>query len=289
MYAIQPRIQVSRFGSGASMTRAMNGPLDNDTIRAVAPSIFADDRHVSRSERYTYIPTSTIIDAMRGEGFFPYEVRQSGSRDEEKRGFTKHMVRFRREGERQVGDSIRELILVNSHDGTSSYQLMSGLFRLVCSNGLVVSTGESMEIKVPHKGDVVDRVIEGVYQVISESDAVDGAMDSMRAIELDAGEQHAFARAALTLRYGDEENPPITAGDIMRPRRAGDAGNSLWLAFNRAQENLVKGGVNYTHRSANGRLSRRETRPVRAIDGNIHLNRALWVLADEMRKLRSAA
>ncbi len=42
------------------------------------------------------------------------------------------------------------LILLNSHDGTGSYQLMSGVFRIVCRNGLIVSEGEAHMIRVPH-------------------------------------------------------------------------------------------------------------------------------------------
>ncbi|MBV8275090.1 MAG: DUF932 domain-containing protein, partial [Verrucomicrobia bacterium] len=32
-----------------------------------------------------------------------------------------------------------EVVLVNSHDKSSAYQLHCGLFRLVCTNGMVIS------------------------------------------------------------------------------------------------------------------------------------------------------
>lgn len=47
-------------GSGGITSR---DALTLDRIRQVAPSVFADNRHVSRSERYTYIPTSQIVDS----------------------------------------------------------------------------------------------------------------------------------------------------------------------------------------------------------------------------------
>jgi len=43
----------------------------------VAPSIFADAPHESRSERYSYIPTASVLQGLRGEGFEPFMVCQT--------------------------------------------------------------------------------------------------------------------------------------------------------------------------------------------------------------------
>lgn len=105
----------------------------------------------------------------------------------------------------------------------------------------------------------------------------------MRALQLSSGEQNAFARAALAMRFpvsAEKPEAPITAEQALRPRRIEDAGGSLWETFQRAQENLVQGGVRVAGRG------RRHTRAVAGIDGNVALNRGLWVLAEEMRKLR---
>src|SRR3712207_1922383 len=92
--------RITRFGSGGAILRAQS-PLSDEAIMSAAPSVFALEKHSSRSERYTYIPTIEVLNGLRNEGFFPYEVRQGGSRDDEKRGFTKHLLRFRKEGEHQ--------------------------------------------------------------------------------------------------------------------------------------------------------------------------------------------
>ncbi len=279
--------RISRFGAGGAILRSRDA-LDDEQIARVAPSVFAEDKHDSRSEKYTYIPTREVLAGLRNEGFFPYEVRQGGSRSEEKRGFTKHLIRFRRADSVTVGDSLREVVMLNSHDGTSSYQLMSGLFRMVCSNGLVVCEGEMQSIRIPHKGDIVGQVIEGAYRVIEDGARIDASVAEMRAIELHPGEQEAFAAAAAELRF-EEGKAPIAPALINAPRRREDAGNDLWRTFNRAQENLVRGGLDYVQRDANGRrVARRQTRPVNGIDGNVALNRALWTLAAEMQKLKAA-
>lgn len=280
--------RIARFGSGGSILRSPH-PLDDEQILQAVPSVFADGKHDSRSERYTHIPTSDVLKALRGEGFMPYEVRQGGSRDEMKRGFTKHLMRFRKEGSVQVGDSLRELVLINSHDGTSAYKLMSGMFRLVCSNGLVVADGQASTIRIPHKGDVVGQVIEGAYQIIQEGELIDQSVASMRQIELRDNEQLALANSALTLRYG-EESPPIEASQLLTARRVEDRKSDLWTTFNRIQENMIRGGIRYDQTDDNGRrVARRHTRPVNSIDGNVNLNRALWQLAASMEQLKTAA
>ena len=176
-----------------------------------------------------------------------------------------------------------EIILLNSHDGTSSYQMLAGMFRFVCHNGLVC--GDTFaDVRVPHKGNVTDHVIEGAYEVLHGFERVQDSRDAMRVITLDDGEAEVFARSALTLKYDESGKAlPITETQILRPRRFDDNRADLWSVFNRVQENLVKGGL--TGRAANGRQQR--TRPVQGIDQNVRLNRALWLLADGLRQLKA--
>lgn len=279
--------RIARFGSGATILRSETA-IDDDTLRTVAPSIFAEGKHSSRSERYAYIPTSDVLAGLRKEGFAPFEVRQGGSRDDEKRGFTKHLLRLRHESAKGDVENLREIVLLNSHDGTSSYQLMSGIFRIICNNGLITA-GEGQLLRIAHKGDVVNKVIEGAYTIIDNSQYVAAAIEDLRSVTLSVDEQKVFAEAALQLRYDDGKAPELTqALEATRPRRTADVGNDLWKTFNRTQENLIRGGLGYVHTSERGERSYRHTRPVNSIDGNVTLNRALWTLAEGMKALKAA-
>ena len=272
----------SRFGRFSPSLRSST-PIADDQLRQVAPSIFAEAAHDSRSARYTYIPTSTILDGLRKEGFQPFAVTQTRVRDEGKRDFTKHMLRLRHAS--QIADTeANEIILLNSHDGTSSYQMLAGMFRFVCSNGLVCGNAVS-DVRVPHKGQIMDNVIEGAYDVLDGFGLVRELRDDMRAISLRPAEAEIFARSALTLKYEpDPVKPaPVTESQILAPRRSADTGTDLWTTFNRVQENLVRGGL--PARNAAGRRTR--TREVQGIDQSVKINRALWLLADEMKKLKS--
>lgn len=271
---------------------AINNPdrfrvLSDMDIRKVAPSVFATSAHESRSDRYAYVPTISVLEAMRKEDFLPVAVSQSRCRLADKREFTKHMLRFRRAGTQllAVGDTVPEIVLVNAHDGSSAFKLYAAMFRLACSNGLVVcdsSLGD--EISIPHKGDLTSRVIEGSFSVIDNAAKAGERAAEWKAITLEPPEQQLFARAALELRYDtDEKAPPINELQALAVRRNADSPNDLWTTFNRVQENLVRGGSRFT---ANGRRNR--TRAVTGIDQNVKLNRALWQLAEGMKALKSA-
>lgn len=271
----------TRFGRNNTSVRS-SIPLTNDEIRLVAPSIFAEEKHDSRSERYTYIPTIHVLDNLRREGFEPFMACQAKCRDEGKREFTKHMLRLRHASQITTGEA-NEIILLNSHDGTSSYQMLAGTFRFVCSNGMVC--GDTLnDIRIHHKGNVVDNVIEGAFRVVDDFERIDGQIDGMKSLTLNAGEQEAFAHAALALKYDTELAPaPITERQVLAPKRRDDIGDDLWRTFNRVQERMLQGGV--PGRAANGRNM--TTRAVTGIDQGIKLNRALWVLAEKMKELKA--
>jgi len=120
----------ARFGHSTTRVLRAAEPLGEDQIRAAAPSIFAAGKHASRSERYTYIPTIEVLRGLQKEGFEPFMVAQGRSRVEGKSEFTKHMIRMRHAGQVQSRPEASEIILINSHDGASSYQMLAGLFRL---------------------------------------------------------------------------------------------------------------------------------------------------------------
>ena len=213
-------------------------------------------------------------------------VAQGRSRIEGKTAFTKHMIRLRHAGQVTTRPEANEIILINSHDGASSYRMTAGVFRFVCCNGLVVGD-IAHDIRIPHKGNCQHEVIEGAFRVLQDFEAVEVSTEAMKALTLEPEEEVAFARAALALRFGErsEGQPPapITAEQLIEARRPEDLGHSLWTTLQKTQENAVRGGQ--TGRSATGR--RVHTRAIAGIDRSVSLNRALWILAEEMRQLKA--
>ena len=273
-----------RYSSGsAQSTFRSPTALSNSQIAHYAPSVMAGEAHHSRGERYSFIPTIQVIDGLRAEGFEPYEIRQTKVRNLDKREHTKHMVRLRHvnaiNGTAVVGGEVPEIILLNSHDGSSSYQLLAGVFRFVCSNGLIA--GDMTEsVRVRHTGNVVDNVIEGATRILHETEEVVARIGEYKGINLTLEESLLFAEAARQVRWGDEK--PVEARALLTPHRYADRKTDLWTTFNNVQENLLKGGV--TGRSATGR--RTSTRAVGGVSENVKLNKALWTLADSMAALK---
>lgn len=300
----------NRFFAGAlidTQGRARCGEaLTEGQLREVAPSIFAEGRHESRSDRFAYVPTWDVVQALIREGFQPVAAKQGRSRIEGKAAFTKHLIRFRHPTDkmRQVGDLVPETILMNAHDGTSSYRVMAGAFKGLCKNGLYASENVIGDVRIGHTGDIKSRVIEGTWSVVEDVQKIGYVAEDWQATQLSRDEQFAFAKAAHVLRFGDAEDDEeksalaqaIPADQLLQPRRPEDRGNDLWRTFNVVQEHTVQGGdtgwrrlTPEEQRSARARSSLRRvtTRPVSAIDGDVRLNRALWVLAEKMAELKA--
>lgn len=275
--------------------------LTIDALRAVVPSAFAIEPHISRSARYAYIPTSEILEDLFREGFAPYKAVQSRSRIEGKSEFTKHMIRLRHvDAVAAASGNIPEVVLINSHDGTSAYKLLSGIFRMICTNGLISWEEKMGELSIPHKGNIAHQVIEGSFEIIGQSQKALGTIENWSALQLTAGEQNIFAEAAHSLRFADAEgkiDTPITPTQLLTPRRMADRAENgsswsrpapdLYRTMNVVQENVIKGGLSArnlgTDRSR-GRMV--TTREVKGIDQDVRLNRALWQLAEKMAELK---
>ena len=271
--------------------------LSLDEMRARLPTIFAAEPHSSRSKRYVYISTEDMLLALVAKDFLPVEARVSRTRDEGRRGYTKHMLRFRAKNdlgvstERRVGDTTFEVLMRNAHDGTGSYQFLAGLLKLLCLNGLVVSDGTIGSVRVTHTGNraqQVDAVIAGAERVLAQGPNVLATVRKWQNIELNAIEQDAFAKSAHVLRFGEGTDTPFAPPQLLHARRAQEIGhNDLWSVFNRVQENSVRGGLTAIGTTATGQQRRATTRQIKGIDQDVKLNKGLWRLAEEMATIKS--
>jgi len=250
--------------------------LTEDEMRREAPSIFAMVPHESRSERFRAIPTIEVLRALAKEGFHPVGVKQSVARAVESY---------------RVGDTVCEMLLKNANDGTSAYDLMAGLFRIACMNSLVSQTSTLDSVKVRHSGEVTHKVIEGTYRVLGEAQKTLAAPQDWAQKQLAREEREIFAEAAHVLRFGDAAGDvatPIAPRQLLSPRRRDDTANDLWTTFNVVQENVIRGGLTGINRIPGNRPRRVTTRAVNGIDQDVKLNKALWVLAEGMAKLKAA-
>ena len=262
-------------------------PLTLDQIRHAAPSVFADQPWQAMSEKYRFFPTSEIVVGLMANGFVPVRAQQSNSRIPGKQDYTRHMLRFRHASltESARDSEVPEIVLLNSHDGTAAYQIALGLYRVICTNGLVVKSAGIAEVRVRHSGraNLIDEVIEGSYRVIEQAPKVLDQVTTWKHLQLSPPEQEILAEAALAVR---ETALTVEPRALLTARRwedgRADAARDLWRTMNVTQENLMRGGV----RSRNEQGQRRRLRGVTSVDADTKLNRALWTLTERMAQLK---
>jgi hypothetical protein len=272
---------VSSFSKRAVSVKAHDDFLTEDAIRHVCPSVYATEAHESRSSKYNYISTAKLIEALGEEGFKPTFAAQQKPRDEARMGYTKHLLRFRRESDFRAGaGEAPEILALASHGGESSVWMTGGFFRFICLNGLIM--GESFgEVKIRHTGRLPIEAIEAAHMIAGKFADASAEIEAWKSINLNGEEQLAYAEEASRLRLppkqGDASNG-IPAYEFLLERRNEDRGNSLWRIFNRVQENVIRGGMEGVRRDTLNRERHFATRAVNGIDQGIDLNRALWAL-----------
>ena len=271
--------------SSFDVSHANRRPLTAQELEAAAPSIFASRAMEGVSTRYSYLPTASVVDNMRAAGWLPVYAEEQRVRLENRKGYQKHVIRFQREGQQALArdEYMPEVVLVNSHDAGSAYQLHAGLFRLVCSNGLMVSDSTFEHVSIRHSGLEAQEVLEASLRVLDQVPTIAESVEMFRARRLTGAESRAFAESAILLRWDDLQTAPIGAEKLLAPRRNEDAGNDLWTTYNRVQENLIRGGQkDYSRRKADGHRHAR-SRAVTGLDENVRLNKSLWHLAEALR------
>lgn len=268
--------------------------LTLEQIQHRAPSVFAQGAWEGTSSKYQFFPTHHVVQALMDNGFACSSARQARTRIEGKEDFVKHILRFRHDDLRaqalKVGDVFPEIILTNSHDGSSSYNITMGMFRLACSNGMCVKTANIEDIRVRHSGreQLIDSVIEGSFEIIKEAPKVIEQVRDWQAIHMNDDEQRVFAETALELRGTTLEVSPDA---LLKARRAADrpevgAGRDLWQTMNVVQESLIRGGA-YGRSPTTGQL--RRMNEVKSVIEDTKLNRALWQMTEKMAELKTKA
>ena len=268
--------------------------LSDDEIKVVCPVAFKEtmsDREIAKlglSKHYSFVPTSSVINDLRSMGWEVVDAKQVKARKKSTRGYQKHMVTFEHPDYRVEGaEEFPQLLLTNSHDGGNAFQLSAGIFRLVCSNGLVIKSEDYGSARLVHKG----YSFEAVQKLVNEfAETIDGTLSKiteMKKVELTKEQQIEFAKQAALLRFTaksyNENNiaDVVDIDDLLNVARKEDAGNGLWEVFNRVQESLVNGKYNY---ASNGKVNAadakvRKARPIKNFKQSIDVNKKLSELA----------
>ena len=141
-------------------------PLNNQELREIAPSLFTEQPYYEVSDKYHFIPTIEVVEQLRDLNWYPVSVGEAGVRDIDKDGFQQHYVRFQNFTDLiNPSGNVVELLLFNSHDRSKSFTISAGIYRYVCSNGLVIADSVFDSYKIKHLGERENDVSNAVAKI----------------------------------------------------------------------------------------------------------------------------
>ena len=254
--------------------------LSSNEIKSLTPSVFTETAVEGMSERYIHIPTSRVIEDMEKLNFFVTECKEIKAR--KRKGFQKHLLIFRNPDlviNGDDGDVVYPTILIsNSHDGTSSFTFQSGIFRRICSNGMVVSTQDFDKLKIRHMNYTFEELQDKIKFMIEQLPLTVESMNKMKSTQLNEDQARDLAKRSLTARFDESEVDAlnIDLDALLEPIRPEDRSNDLFTVFNRIQEKILGGDFNYMSGT-----KIRKARKVKNFQQDIKINAHLYAVASE--------
>ena len=295
-FDIKARAQ-KHFEESVKEKVANHQALNDKEIEHLCPVAFKS--HMGQAERiglglskhYSFVPTMKVVNDLRELGYECVDATQVKARKKSTNGYQKHMLTF--EHPKYKVDNSEEypqILLTNSHDGGNAFTLSAGIFRLVCSNGLVIKTEDYGSARLVHKGYSFEAVQKLVKEFEVTVDDVLTKVTAMKKVELTKEQQIEFAKKAALLRFTaksyneDNISDVVNIDDLLNVDRKEDAGNGLYEVFNRVQESIVQGKYLY---AASGKVNdadtkTRKARPIKNFKQSIDVNKKLSALAFEL-------
>jgi hypothetical protein len=256
--------------------------LTLDEVKQRASSIFSKTAAPTVSDKFTHIPTFKVIEDMSQLGWNVVDAKQVKARTEGTKGFQKHLVVFRNPDvviNGVDGDTVfPQILLTNSNDGKNAFTFTAGLFRMVCENGLVISTEQFNDVKMRHMGYTFEELQAQIREMVEQLPLTVESMNKMKQIQLNEEQAKALAKKALTTRFTEEQvkNVQVDLDELLKPTRDEDKGTDLWSVFNVIQEKILNGDFNYI-----SGVKQRKARKVKNFKQDMEINQKLFAMAAE--------
>jgi len=258
-------------------------PLNNQELREIAPSLFTEQPHHEVSEKYHFIPTIEVVEQLRAKSWFPVAVSQSGVREVEKEGFQQHYVRFQNFADLiNPSGNVVELLLFNSHDRSKSFTISAGIYRYVCSNGLVIADSVFDSYKIKHLGDRENDVVNAVERITQAKPKLLSKIAKFESIKLSQDEKQAYLQSAIPLRF-DTHLELDDPNELLEPLRVEDTKNDLYTTLNVLQENLLSSNIKGYNKDTGRRFT---AKGVTSISKDVEINKGLWDIAERIASIK---
>lgn len=194
------------------------------------------------SDKYKFLSSRQIEEVFKNKGFNLVDYKESKVRKSSKAGYQTHFLSFENDSLILNDKNKLRLMVKNSHDGKSSTELTFGVFRLVCSNGLVVGTKFFTE-RVRHVGNAEYKLNQAIDSLVSKHNDFKKLFDQLQSIQLTSDQAVNLARDMFKAIH--PEMVSIKESRLLNPRRTADMQSDLWTVFNRVQESIIRNPIRY--------------------------------------------
>ena len=271
-----------------SFNKGLDSYLTKDQLKELCPVAFKDaPTNPKVTDKYLFVNTETIVDDLDKLGWKPVSAAMRKSRGKDTI-FSKHMVTFQNPEikitSKDGDNAFPRIIMTNSHDGLQAFKFSVGIFRLVCSNGLVVADEKFSDFKIRHKGYTFAELRDVVAQAVKDLPNKVEVLNDMKQRILTPEEKNKLALDAMLIRAGIEPDSEKakkfnyddeTLIDILDPKREADKGDDLWRVFNVIQEKITQGDF---HAALTG-AKVRKVRKIKSFEKDLKVNKELFKLA----------
>ncbi|WP_373002020.1 DUF932 domain-containing protein [Sulfurimonas sp.] len=257
-------------------------PLTNEQLKQQAPALFTEEPHYNTSDKYNFIKSIDVVNEIKANNWYPVSVSEASVRDLDKEGYQQHLVRFRHFDDLLAPlDNAVELLLFNSHDRSKSFSISAGIYRFVCSNGLVIADSVFESYRIKHLGDRENDVARAVANITAIKPKLMSKINRLESITLSETEKISFARSSLPLRF--DKHLQVDYKDVLIPHRDEDTKDDLYTTLNVIQENLLRGNISGVNNITGRRFTSKE---IKSISKDVEVNKGLWELAERIASIK---
>ena len=272
-----------------------NSFMSEADIRSRAPAAFSVTKADHLTDRYQSLQTSSLLPLMADYGYFPVQAAQTRPRrlsdmlkvHASVSEHRHHLISFARAEDLQRPDR-PEVTLFNSHNGSGAVRLFAGIYRMICSNGIVIGSGT--EARIYHSKSAMSGFEDMLRQVVRNVPEVLATMERMKGVVVSYEQARQMAENAVALRWkrydgGDEKGSFYNNDTVLgalKAKRIEDMSYDLYTVFNRIQENVMRGNAfvkSVTTSEPHGIM--RKARPVNSVKAHTDLNAKLWAAVKE--------
>lgn len=246
--------------------------MSMEVMQEKYPMVFNDKPHSRMSDRYSFVNTGTVVKNFMDLGMTVHSIQAP----KQKKGaeFAKHIVRMNlAENQfRKVGDHVPQILILNSHNGSTSLTMQLGIFRIACLNGLIVAESDFAKFYQRHSHIDIDNLYETILRATKEFNQVFDKIGKYKETMLTVNQKKDFAQQALNLIY-NEQSGKYELEQYITPQRTEDEEPNLYNLTNIIQENYMKGGITYETKKGH-----KKSKAVKSVDKDLNVNILLWAL-----------